>query len=90
MLQNANARFIKRDCSTPLDVDLKVYEGHIANIESINTLSPKVLAEEVIHRTYQSENVEKIVLENEVVKGYLFLPKGSKKYPGITNINFAS
>ncbi|XP_014674552.1 PREDICTED: acyl-coenzyme A amino acid N-acyltransferase 1-like [Priapulus caudatus] len=82
--QRKGLRLIKKDVTTPLTFDLKVYDGihHIADTHHPATL----LACTSLQRSYLADGVTVQEIEHGNIRGRLFLPEGPGPFLGVIDM----
>ena len=73
--ERRGTRLMKCDASSPLNVDVKVCDGHFS-FRELYTNNIRELARIRFRRWYMAKNVRKIKVRSGRIRGYLFLPKG--------------
>lgn len=78
-------RFQKRDVTTPVVVNIKVFKGHIT---WDNLFDPhlKPLAESQIYRRYMAKSVRREKVRHGNIRGVLFTPPGPGPFPGVIDM----
>ena len=72
--ERLGVRFILRDATKPMVVQLSLYEG-LLDTAALQTTEPKATA--AAERWYMGKDVERIEVEYGQVRGALFKPKGT-------------
>ncbi|XP_033635544.1 acyl-coenzyme A amino acid N-acyltransferase 1-like [Asterias rubens] len=81
--ERLGARFILRDATKPMVVQLSLYEGQL-DTAALQTKEPKATA--AAERWYMGKDVERIEVEYGQVRGALFKPKGPGPFPGVIDM----
>lgn len=84
------ARFVKLDVTTPLVVDIALYDLQLRDIEHLHKLrlsgdlSKKQLASKRLNRLYMKPGTKRILLtlKEHGIHGTLFIPPGDGPFPG--------
>ncbi|XP_014665906.1 PREDICTED: acyl-coenzyme A amino acid N-acyltransferase 2-like [Priapulus caudatus] len=82
--QKKGLRLIKKDVTTPLTFDLRVYDG-IHHIDDIDHTTP-ILAFTSIERSYLAKGVSVQEINHGNIRGRLFLPEGTGPFPGVIDM----
>ena len=72
--QRLGSRYIQRDATKPIKVNLSLYQGHL-DIDTIQTMQPDAMA--TAERWYSGKDVERIEVHSGRLRGALFKPKGT-------------
>lgn len=85
--QKDGLRFLKKDVTTPIQMRIAVFNGHIDIEDEKPFLNKNYLDSTVIHRWYlDKKNVDRVEVEEGVVRGTLFMPKGKGPFKGIIDM----
>ena len=72
--QKAGLRLVKLDVTTPFVTSVSVYDGHVDDLDELIEQTP--LASTIINRWYLANNVERVEVRDDGLKGTFFIPKG--------------
>ena len=72
--QRAGLRYSKKDVTTPQDITLSVYNGHVNTVEDFDQVEP--IGETVVQKTYMAANVERQKVNHGRIRGMMYKPKG--------------
>lgn len=77
--QRSGLRLAKKDVTTPLTVNLSVYDGHLSvdELHGTHTLCP--LANQTVYRWYLGRNVIRSEVHHGNIRGTLFTPPGESE-----------
>ncbi|XP_033634166.1 acyl-coenzyme A amino acid N-acyltransferase 1-like [Asterias rubens] len=81
--ERLGVRFILRDATKPMVVQLSLYEG-LLDTAALQTTEPKATA--AAERWYMGKDVERIEVEHGRLRGALFKPKGPGPFPGVIDM----
>ena len=87
--QRKGIRWVTRDVTKPMHFFVAVFDGHVMSNEKAANPSeavaalPLPLANATILRTYLSDDVERREINVRNIRGTLFLPKESRRFPGL-------
>jgi len=89
------ARFVKMDVTTPLVVDIDIYEEEVKDVNHIHQLrvsgglKEKQIASKQLNRLYMKPGTKRIPLnmKEHGIHGTLFIPPGEGPFPGIITMH---
>ena len=87
--QRRGTRWTTRDVTRPMQFYVTVFDGHVLSNSKASTPHeavedlPLPLANATILRTYLSDDVERQEISDGNIRGTLFIPKGSRRFPGM-------
>eukprot|EP00795_Rhopilema_esculentum_P012914 gene12914-3669_t len=90
--QRKGARFIAGDVTKPMEFRVFLFDRHVMsqgnadNPKQAVEKLPEALAEAKILRTYLAGHVERKEISVGRIRGTLFVPKGSRKLPGVIDM----
>ncbi|XP_052105402.1 acyl-coenzyme A thioesterase 3-like isoform X2 [Mytilus californianus] len=83
--QKPGRRYVKRTVTTPQEVKITLYKGHLTweNVHS-NKFTP--LANKEIERLFKRSDVTRVEIKHGRLKGTLFIPPGHGPFPGVIDM----
>ncbi|XP_074660933.1 acyl-coenzyme A amino acid N-acyltransferase 1-like [Tubulanus polymorphus] len=85
--QRPGIRFMKKDVTTPLDINFKMFSDHVAYEDIFNEKPSLIpLGNADIKRWYKSANVERTVIRTGRIRGTFFRPVGTGPFPAAIDI----
>ncbi|XP_076097906.1 acyl-coenzyme A amino acid N-acyltransferase 1-like [Mytilus galloprovincialis] len=81
----AGRRYMKRTVKTPQEVTITLYEGHLT-LENIHSDKFKPLAIKTIERLFKRNDVTRVEIKHDRLKGTLFIPPGHGPFPGVLDM----
>ncbi|XP_063429714.1 bile acid-CoA:amino acid N-acyltransferase-like isoform X2 [Mytilus trossulus] len=81
----AGRRYIKRKVKTPQEVKITIYEGHLT-WDNVHSDEFKPLAIKSIERLFKRNDVTRVEIKHERLKGTLFIPPGNGPFPGVLDM----
>ncbi|XP_039268774.2 bile acid-CoA:amino acid N-acyltransferase-like [Styela clava] len=80
-------RFLIKDPMQPFTVHLQVYDTFISEVDSVPQMKHKLLTQHDITRTYAAPGVSEIEIWEGRIRGTLYIPCGSGKFPGVISMS---
>ncbi|CAD5115227.1 DgyrCDS4220 [Dimorphilus gyrociliatus] len=85
--QRDGLRYLKKDITTPINVKLAVFDGHIDICDEKPFTSNSYLSVTQLDRWYlDQENVDRKEIAEGNIRGTLFMPKGKGPFKGIVDL----
>ncbi|KAK3093428.1 hypothetical protein FSP39_015615 [Pinctada imbricata] len=81
----SSSRLFKRDVTTPIDIHLSVFNGHL-QWENLFDQSCSPLAETDIQRWYKAPNVRREIVKVGKTRGALYTPPGPGPFPAVIDV----
>ncbi len=78
--QRPGLRYSKKDVTTPMDITLSIYQGHV-NSDALNSMEP--LTSTLVQKTYMGPNVERHKVHHKRIRGVVYKPKGTVSFCSI-------
>eukprot|EP00795_Rhopilema_esculentum_P012915 gene12915-3670_t len=90
--QRKGVRFLARDVTKPMEFRVFLFDRHVMSQGNVDNPKqaveklPEPLAKTKILRTYLADHVERKEISVGRIRGTLFVPKGSRKLPGVIDM----